>query len=179
MQPTYVLGINKLLLEPKLIGWLAFHTTFKTFLKCWWNKELLITSCTTYPMSCFTLKDISAHSKTPRCIIKKTKMKNLLSVELWPIEKKLIRKCWFNIAYAEYLVINLSLYLTLYMKLNCCPRIRAIFTPYKHLEVNIKLPICHEKKTHYSWILHMHHVQKCSKYNKYMCIYDFTNSFTY
>ena len=72
--PLNVLGINKLLLGPKLIRWRAFHTTFKTFLKCWWDKELLITSCTTYPMSCFTSdkryqrsqQDATLHNKKKR-----------------------------------------------------------------------------------------------------------------
>ena len=87
--PLNVLGINKLLLGPKLIRWRAFNTTFKTFLKCWWDKELLITSCTTYPMSCFmsdkryqrSQQDATLHNK-------KTKMKNLLPVELWQIKKR-------------------------------------------------------------------------------------------
>lgn len=87
--PLNVLGINKLLLGPKLIRWRAFHTTFKTFLnadgtKNFWSLPAQHIRC---PALC-PIKDISAHSKTPRCIIKKTKMKNLLPVELWQIKKR-------------------------------------------------------------------------------------------
>ena len=73
-------------------------------------------------------------------------MKNLLPVELWQIKKRSFEKCRFNIVYAEPKLIFDFVHET---KI-AVPRIRAIFTPYKHLEVNIKLPICHEKKTHYS-----------------------------